>query len=94
MLQFKESDQERPHWDFPDSPVVKIPPSYAGAQVLSLVRKLRFHVPQSVAKRIFFFPLRKGLDFPGGTVDKNPPANEGDMSLIPGPGRSHMPHSD
>ena len=23
---------------------------------------------------------------PGGTVDKNPPANAGDMGLIPGPG--------
>ena len=25
-------------------------------------------------------------DFAGGTVDKNPPANAGDMSLIPGLG--------
>ena len=30
-------------------------------------------------------------DFPGGTVLKNLPANAGDMSSIPGPGRSHMP---
>ena len=30
------------------------------------------------------------LDFPGGTVVKNPPANAGDMGSIPGPGRSHM----
>ena len=29
-------------------------------------------------------------DFPGGAVVKNPPANTGDMGLIPGPGRSHM----
>ena len=29
------------------------------------------------------------LDFPGGTVVKNPPANTGDMGSIPGPGRSH-----
>ncbi|KAI4554119.1 hypothetical protein MJG53_019418 [Ovis ammon polii x Ovis aries] len=28
------------------------------------------------------------LDFPGGTVDKNPPADEGDMGLIPDLGRS------
>ena len=35
------------------------------------------------------------LDFPGGPVVKNPPANAGDMNLIPGPGRSHMlrPHA-
>ena len=30
-------------------------------------------------------------DFPGGAVDKNPPANAGDMSSIPGAGRFHMP---
>ena len=32
-------------------------------------------------------------DFPGGTVVKIPPANEEDMGLSPGPGRSHMPRS-
>ena len=32
--------------------------------------------------------------FPGGTVDKNPPANAGDMGSIPGLGRSHMPWSN
>ena len=30
------------------------------------------------------------LDFPGGTVVKNPPANGGDTGSIPGPGRFHM----
>ena len=28
--------------------------------------------------------------FPGGTVVKNSPANEGDMGSSPGPGRSPM----
>jgi len=28
---------------------------------------------------------------PGGPVVKNLPASAGDMGLIPGPGRSHMP---
>ena len=32
--------------------------------------------------------------FPGGAVVKNPPANAGDMSSSPGPGRSHMPRSN
>ena len=32
-------------------------------------------------------------DFPGNSVVKNLPANAGDMSLIPGPGRFHMPQS-
>ena len=27
-------------------------------------------------------------DFPGGPVDKNPPAGAGRMSLIPGPGNN------
>ena len=30
------------------------------------------------------------MDFSGGPVVKNPPANVGDMDLIPGPGRFHM----
>ena len=34
------------------------------------------------------------LEFPGGAVVKNPPANAGDMGSIPGPGRSHMPQSN
>ena len=34
------------------------------------------------------------MDFPGDIVDKNPPANAGDMGSIPGPGRSHMPWSN
>ena len=33
-------------------------------------------------------------DFPGGTVDKNPPANAGYTDSSPGPGRSHMPWSN
>ena len=36
----------------------------------------------------------EGRDFTGGAVIKNPPANAGDMGLIPGPGRSHMPWSN
>ena len=30
------------------------------------------------------------MDFPGGTVVKDPPANAGDTGLIPGPEGSHM----
>jgi len=30
-------------------------------------------------------------DFPGGPVDKNLPANAGDMASIPGLGRFHVP---
>ena len=39
----------------------------------------------------FFFCSLNFLNFPGGAVDKNPPANAGDMGLIPGLGLSHMP---
>ena len=34
------------------------------------------------------------MDFPGGAVVKNPPANAGDTGSSPGPGRSHMPRSN
>ena len=34
------------------------------------------------------------LDFPGGTVVKNLPANAGDTGSSPGPGRSHMLQSN
>ena len=33
-------------------------------------------------------------DIPGGTVDKNPPANARDMGLIPGLGSFHMPQGN
>ena len=33
-------------------------------------------------------------DFPGGPGVKNLPANAGDTSLTPGPGRFHMLHSN
>ena len=35
-----------------------------------------------------------GRGFPGGSVDKNLPANAGDTGSIPGPGRSHMLRSN
>ena len=35
--------------------------------------------------------IKSVQDFPGGTVNKNPPASAGDTGLIPGPGRCHMP---
>ena len=34
------------------------------------------------------------MDFLGGAVVKNPPANAGDMASSPGLGRSHMPQSN
>ena len=36
-----------------------------------------------------FDSLYEFLDFPGGSVVKNMPANKGDMGSIPGSGRSH-----
>ena len=33
-------------------------------------------------------------DFPGGVVVRSPPDNAGDVSSIPGRGRSHMPRSN
>ena len=42
---------------------------------------------------IFWGALRWNEGFPGGSVVKNPSANAGDASLIPGLERSHMPGS-
>jgi len=33
---------------------------------------------------------QQNRDFPGGMVDRNPPANPGDPDSIPGPERAHM----
>ena len=33
-------------------------------------------------------------DFPGGSMDKNPPANEEDMGVITGLGTSYIPRSN
>ena len=35
--------------------------------------------------------IGRGLEFPDGTVDKNLPANAGDMGSIPGLGKFHVP---
>jgi len=35
--------------------------------------------------------IKTAEHFPGGSVVKNPPANAGDMGLIPGPGK--IPHA-
>ena len=37
---------------------------------------------------------KKVLDFPGGAVVENLPANAGDTGSSPGLGRSHMPQSN
>ena len=34
------------------------------------------------------YPEEPDLGFPGGSAVKNPPANEGDVNLIPGLGRN------
>ena len=34
--------------------------------------------------------LLECMDFPGGSVDKKPPVNAGDMGSISGLGRSHL----
>ena len=38
--------------------------------------------------------LKLPVDFPGGPVVKNLPANARDKGSIPDPGRSHMPWSN
>ena len=51
--------------------------------------KVSFGVPSPTYKnRCYKMTLQ---DFPDGAVDKNSPANVGDMGLTPGLGRFHMP---
>ena len=55
---------------------------------------------QGVALEVFYLEIRKKIqkysarDFPGGTVDKNPPANAEDMGLIPGLERFYLPQGN
>ena len=43
-------------------------------------------------KKMSLKKIKRG--FPGGAMGKNSPASAGDMGLIPGLGRSHMPQSN
>jgi len=54
-----------------------------------------FRFGKMAPSRSIFTPIQNRiLDFPSGTVEKNPPANAGDTGSIPGPGRFHMPQSN
>ena len=54
------------------------------------------YLPNFHNEHVFFYFKKNSylkiamLDFPGGPVDKNPPANAGDLGLNSDPGRSHM----
>ena len=47
--------------------------------------------PQGKPNWCKFLDKKEPRDFPSGPVAKNLPCNAGDMGLIPGLGRSHMP---
>ena len=52
------------------------------------------HETHRKTEELFQIKESKRGDFPGGTVDKNPPASAGDTGSIPGPRRSHMLQSN
>ena len=65
----------------------------------SLLLLMFMYLPSFHNEHVFFYQKKKKknsylkiamLDFPGGPVDKNPPANAGDLGLKSDPGRSHM----
>ena len=77
-----------------------------GGGILKLQAKMRFVLGYlSVAlnflskkghetyKSVKTLHLKIDIDFPGGSVVRNPPANAGDMGLIRDPERSHIPWS-
>ena len=51
-------------------------------------------IPTFIYSFSWTFKLYPVLDFPGGAVVKNPPANAGDTGSSSGPGRSHMLQSN
>ena len=53
---------------------------------------MRFALMGLYVKNLDF--KRYQMDFPGGAVVKNLPANAGNMGSSPGPGRPHMPPSN
>ena len=82
----KRKDQGEREWDNKHGIV---PFSTAFLEITPVILPL-CHVPG-----LWGIPSRKmGWDFPGGSVDKNLPANAGYMGLIPSPGRSHMLRSN
>ena len=65
--------------------------------MLIFKKKLSNYVLMFLRSFNSFKILGKKLIFqgmPGGAMDRNPPANAGDMGLIPGPGRSQKPWSN
>ena len=54
----------------------------------------KFHLMSEPVANVWEHIKITHMDFPGGAVVKNPPANAGDTGLSPGPGRSHMPQSN
>ena len=59
------------------------------------VRSVYIQVPGLLQTNWETQPFRTSIvDFPGGAVVKNPPANAGNTGLSPGLGRSHMPRSN
>ena len=50
---------------------------------------------EAVGGQVHLWPLNPTvLDYPGGSVEKNPPANAGDTGSIPDLGRSHTQRSN
>ena len=81
-----------------ENPLEKGKATYSSILAWRIPRTVFHGVPwgckESDTSRIYL-GLHKcsSLDLPGCTVNKNPPANAGDMGSIPGPGRFHMPWS-
>ena len=53
-----------------------------------------YKFPHSLTNIMFYHFKFVFVDFPGGAVVKNLPANAGDMGPIPGPGRPHTPRGN
>ena len=74
-----------PHWEFLSKLPKHLNSEWLSSQMLPLPHFWPWEQETHHSMLIF-----SSSDFPGGPVVKNPPANAGDIGLIPGLGRSHM----
>ena len=64
------------------------------AIIIVSITEMPVTLVENPCKPTLYLKRQRSKDFPGGLVIENLPANTGDTSLTPGPGRLHMPWSN
>ena len=71
-----------------------MPDTLLGSRGRAVNKREKVPAPQSLRSNGAKKERKKKMDFSGGPVVKNPPANAGDMGSILDPGRSLMPQGN